>query len=107
LYQALPRNLRSKRITSVKSGWLLISGENSVRTNHVIAASGKLLRRAESAGRARTMSPSELGLIIKIFLRFFSEDVIVRYCKQKEVFEQLVRKLKISPDFPCKLVHLE
>ncbi len=34
-------------------------------------ASGKLLRKAVRAGKARTMSPNELGFIIKIFSKSF------------------------------------
>lgn len=39
--------------------------------SQVIFASGKLLRKAVSAGKARTMSPNELGFIIKIFSKSF------------------------------------
>jgi len=37
------------------------------RTTQLILAFGKFLRRAESAGKASTISPSELGLMIRMF----------------------------------------
>jgi hypothetical protein len=37
--------------------------------SQLILASGKLRPKAESAGKAKTMSPRELGFIIKIFLK--------------------------------------
>ena len=39
------------------------------RMSQLILAFGELFRRAERAGKARTMSPSELGFIMRIFLR--------------------------------------
>jgi hypothetical protein len=57
-------------IISSKWGWFFKSGANSGRTSQLILASGKFLRRADNVGNARTMSPSELGLIIKIFFGF-------------------------------------
>ena len=44
-------------------------GANAGRMSQLIFASGKFLRRAERTGKAKTTSPSELGLIIKIFFR--------------------------------------
>jgi hypothetical protein len=35
--------------------------------SQLILASGKLLRKAVRAGKAKTMSPKELGLIIRMF----------------------------------------
>lgn len=68
---ALPKNLRSKKMISVKDGLFLRSGANSGRMSQLSFASGKLSCKAESAGRARTMSPNELGLIIKMFLKLY------------------------------------
>jgi len=39
--------------------------------SQLIFASGKLLRKPVRAGKAKTMSPSELGFIIRMFLKLF------------------------------------
>jgi hypothetical protein len=63
---------------SVRCGWFLRSGANSGRMSQLILTSGKLLRKAERAGKARTMSPSELGFIIKMFFKLSD---IIKKCK--------------------------